>query len=140
MSVYACTQFASHTLLSGKMLFPTKLKTFSYSSFSYCLKNLSRSCLLKHKFYFTENSFLKSFVFSTWQNIYDVDNILETGIKHYICLFIPFICKNVYFYEIKILSLLLLLFGTKTKVIISVLLKAFFSDIRYELFLTINAV
>ena len=38
------------------------------------------SCLFKHKFYFTENFFLKSFVFSTWQKIYDVDNILENDL------------------------------------------------------------
>ena len=42
---------------------------------------VASSCLFKHKFYFTENSFLKSFVFSTWQNIYDVDNILENDLN-----------------------------------------------------------
>ena len=35
---------------------------------------------LNINFYFTENSFLKSFVFSTWQNIYNVDNILENDL------------------------------------------------------------
>ena len=48
--------------------------------FLHSLKNSSRPCLFKHKFYFTEISFLKSFVFSSLQNIYDVDNILENDL------------------------------------------------------------
>ena len=43
--------------------------------------NSSCSCLLKHKFYLINNSFLKSFVFSTWQNNYDVENILENDLN-----------------------------------------------------------
>ena len=56
------------------------LINFRMARFLHSLKNSSSSCLFKHKFYFTENSFLKSFVFSTWQNIYDVDNILENDL------------------------------------------------------------
>ena len=48
--------------------------------FLHSLKNSSCSCLFKHKFYFTEISFLQSFVFSSLQDIYDVDNILENDL------------------------------------------------------------
>ena len=56
------------------------LINFRMARFLHSLKNWSSSCLFKHKFHFTENSFLKSFVFSTWQNIYDVDSILENDL------------------------------------------------------------
>ena len=57
------------------------LINFRMARFLHYLKNSSSSCFFKHKFYFTENSFLKSFVFSTWQNIYNVYNILENGMN-----------------------------------------------------------
>ena len=58
----------------------THLINFRMARFSHSLKKSSSSCLFKHKFYFTENPFFKSFVFCTWQNIYDVDNILENDL------------------------------------------------------------
>ena len=61
------------------------LINFRMARFLHSLKKSSSSCLFKHKFYFTENSFLKSFVFSTWKNIYDVDNILENDLEFYMC-------------------------------------------------------